>query len=361
MLPLPETTKAITVHKSTRKPTYHDVKIETKPIRSLSDGEVLVKITAAGFNRRELWTRLGQYPGIVFGATLGADGAGIVVASAKPGDELVNKRVFLVPTRGWEKHPLAPEAAQAFGIVGGGRLPPIGTFTEYVVVERDQVVLTPEYLDDVHAAAWPVGGVTAWRAAVVNARVEKGHNVLITGIGGGVAVLAMQICLARGANVYVTSGKESKLSQAKRLGATGGVNYKQADWPSQLANLLKTNGHAHLDAVIDSAGGDIALQTGKILKPGGRIVCYGATAGPKITFTMREILKNQQLIGSTMGSHQDLIDATRFLADHHIVPVVSHILNGLSAAEEGFELLKTGDQFGKIVIKVDSAPPQAKL
>jgi len=134
--------------------------------------------------------------------------------------------------------------------LGGGDNPPIGTFSTYVIVARGQVIHTPAHLDDVHAAAWPVAGVTAWRyvlcaaraqlypnvaqphshtcprrAAIVNAHVTRGHNVLITGIGGGVALLAMQLCLALGARVYVTSGSDAKLARAVALGAAGGVNY----------------------------------------------------------------------------------------------------------------------------------------
>ena len=108
--------------------------------------------------------------------------------------------------------------------------------------------LTPEHLDDVHIAAWPVGGLTAWRyrnvfhhilstifdlvlpsrAVTVNAKVQHGQNILITGIGGGVAIIAMQICLAKGANVYVTSGSPDKIRRATSLGAKGGANYKDS-------------------------------------------------------------------------------------------------------------------------------------
>ena len=138
-----------------------------------------------------------------------------------------------------------------FGIFGGVFFPPHGTFTEYIIVERDQVFLTPDHLDDVHIAAWPLGGLTAWRyvsekghllhihiqvllfpsrAVTVNAKVERGQNILITGIGGGVAVLAMQICLAKGANVYVTSGSPDKIRRAISLGAKGGANYKESQF-----------------------------------------------------------------------------------------------------------------------------------
>ncbi|KAG9313485.1 hypothetical protein JVU11DRAFT_5810 [Chiua virens] len=226
----------------------------------------------------------------------------------------------------------------------------------YVVVERDQVIRSPDHLDDVHMAAWPVGGLTAWRAAIVNARVAQGHNVLITGIGGGVALIALQLCLTKGATVFVTSGSEDKLAKAVALGASGGVNYKSADWPHQLAKLLEMRGGSGLlDAVIDSGGGDIMGQVNKILKPGGRVNIYGMTANPVVKFTMREVLKQHQLIGSTMGSRQDLIDATRFIAEHAIVPAVSHVLEGLEFAEDGFELMKHASQFGKIVIRMDGS------
>ncbi|KAG6872132.1 hypothetical protein C0995_012669 [Termitomyces sp. Mi166 len=211
-------------------------------------------------------------------------------------------------------------------------------------------------------AAWPLGAVTAWRAAVVNGQVSSGQNVLITGIGGGVALLALQICIAKGASVYVTSGSQDKIQKAIALGAKGGVNYKDKKWPSQLGALLGKG--RELDVVIDSGGGEIMMQTNKILKHGGRVVCYGMTASPKISFTMREVLKNQRLIGSTMGSHQDLVDATNFLAEHRIVPVISHVFEGLEGAEQGFETIKRGEQFGKVVVKISSdigVPVKAKL
>lgn len=132
---------------------------------------------------------------------------------------------------------------------------------------------------------------------MINGQVSPSQNILITGAGGGVAILAIQLCIAKGANVYVTSGSEEKIQMAMKLGAKGGVNYKSSrcfissvvhrmvadlrdteDWPTELANLLKqnTSGTGKIDAVIDSAGGDqLMTQVGKVLKNGGRVVCYG--------------------------------------------------------------------------------------
>ena len=111
----------------------------------------------------------------------------------------------------------------------------------------------------------------------MNAQVKKGDNVLITGIGGGVALLALQICLAHGANVYVSSGSEDKIRRAIALGAKGGVNYKQKDWPAQLEKLLVANHGkgALLDAVVDSGGGEIMAKVNKILRSAGKVVVYG--------------------------------------------------------------------------------------
>ncbi|KZT71333.1 NAD(P)-binding protein [Daedalea quercina L-15889] len=367
MSQLPTSTKVIVVRESPagNKPRYDDAVLEQRALPSVQKGQVLVKLGAAGFNHREVWIRKGLYPGIAFGAVLGADGAGTVAAAADPSDPLLNKRVFLVPMRGWESHPDAPESPK-FALLGGGNVVPLGTFAEYVAVERDQVIATPDHLDDEHAAAWPTGGVTAWRASVVNARANKGDNILITGIGGGVALLAMQICLARGANIYVSSGSQDKIRQAVSLGAKAGVNYKSDDWPAQLGKLLKEKSPRmpFLSAVIDSGGGDIMSKVNNVLKPGGRVVVYGMTAGPSVILTMREVLKNQQLVGSTMGSHKDLVDATNFLAEHRIVPVVSHVVDGLENAEEGFELIDKGLQFGKIVIRIrhgDATTRSARL
>ncbi|EPQ57803.1 NAD P-binding protein [Gloeophyllum trabeum ATCC 11539] len=353
---LPTTTRALLVRparSSQGKARLYDARLEEQDLRPLKKGELLVKINAVSFNHRDQWIRLGKYPAIGEGSPFGADGAGTVIGAADANDPLIRKRVFLVPMRGWEKDPDAPESPDLV-IIGGSAKIPLGTFSEYVIVERDQVVRSPEHVDDEHLAAWPVAGTTAWRAAIVNGRVKAGDNVLITGIGGGVALVAMQLCLAKGAKVYVTSGGKEKIDSAVKMGATAGFNYKDADWAAQLGKALKATSKDKplLDVIVDSGGGEIMTSTNKILKAGGRVVCYGMTAVPKITFTMREVLKNQQLIGSTMGSHRDIVEATKFMAEHRIVPTVSHVIDGLENAQEGFDLIKAGAHFGKVVVRI---------
>ncbi|KAJ7644825.1 NAD(P)-binding protein [Roridomyces roridus] len=361
---LPRTTKALILRQSPpeRSPLFHDAIFQDQPIPALKKGEVLVKINAAAFNHRELWIRKGMYPRIKPGTTFGADGAGKVVAAFDPADSLLSKRVFLTPAHGWVSDPNGPESN--FGILGSSAFPPIGTFSEYVAVSRDEVIPTPAHLTDEQAAAFPLAGLTAWRAVSVLAGVQAGQNVLITGIGGGVALIAMQFCLAMGASVYVTSGSQDKIDRAVRMGAKGGASYKDAKWPAQIGAQLKKNTPARptLDAVIDGGGAEIMQQVSGQLKHGGKVVCYGMTGSPtKITLTMGEVMRNQQLLGSMMGSRADLIAATAFISKHKIVPVVDTVLQGLESAEEGFEMMKRWGQFGKIVVRVGKDAEKARL
>jgi NADPH:quinone reductase-like Zn-dependent oxidoreductase len=149
----------------------------------------------------------------------------------------------------------------------------------------------PSFLSDEEAAATPLAALTAWRATILKAAVRPGDQVLITGIGGGVAIFCLQLAVAYGAKVYVTSGSEEKLNRAKALGATGGVNYKDPEWTKKLLKMLPSE-RMWLDSVIDSAGGEIVKESLRLLRYGGIISSYGMTLGPKITFPMQAVMKN---------------------------------------------------------------------
>lgn len=177
------------------------------------------------------------------------------------------------------------------------------------------------------------------RALFTKAQLKAGQNVLITGIGGGVALIALQLAVAAKANVYVTGGNEAKIQRAVQLGAVGGAVYKDAKWPAQIRELLaqKSKDKPYLDAVIDSAGGEVTAQSAKAaLKTGGKIVCFGMTADPKLTVTMREVLRNVDVCGSTMGSADEFRAMVAFVAKHKIEPIIDTVLEGLDEAHKGF-------------------------
>jgi len=210
-------------------------------------------------------------------------------------------------------------------------------------------------LSDAEAAALPLTGLTAWRALVTKTgNAEGGRNILITGIGGGVALNALQFAVAKGCNVFVTSGSEEKIAKAKEMGAVGGVNYKSEGWEKELLKLLPKD-RPLVDAIVDGAGGDITAKGVKILKPGGVIVTYGMTISPKMDWSMNAVLKNIELRGSTMGSRKEFKDMVEFVKEKKITPVVSRVVQGLDNVkdiESLFDDMKKGNQFGKLVIQI---------
>ena len=324
-----------------------------------------MRISAVALNHRDLFIRQHLYPAIAFGEALLADGYGVVVAAGAkvPGrDALLGRPVVLTPSRGWAADPAGPEDAARFAVVGGTTvLPGTGTAQEWVAVPHSEVEPAPAHLTPAEGAALPLVGLTAWRALVTKAGIgpgggAAGRNVLVTGVGGGVALAALQFGVALGANVFVTSGDGAKLERARLLGAAGGVSYRDADWDRQLAAMLP-EGRPFLDAVVDGAGGDVVKRTVKMLKPGGVIACYGMTVGPKMDWSMQAVMKNVELRGSTMGSRKEFKDMVDFVREHEVRPVVSRVVKGLDDLEaiDGlFEDMNQGKQFGKLVIEIAS-------
>ena len=259
--------------------------------------------------------------------------------------------------RGWESDPLAPEDSKKFTVVGGAQATDSGTAQEYVVVDEGEVVRAPEHLSPAEGAALPLVGVTAWRALVTKSgNALPGRNILITGIGGGVALQALQFAAALGCNVYVTSGDADKIDKATQMGARGGVCYRDQDWDKQLAAMLPRD-RPYIDAVIDGAGGDIMARTIRLIKAGGVIVSYGMTLGAKMDWLATAFLKNVELRGTSMGSKKEFREMVRFVSEKGIRPVVSRVARGgldnLDEINALFDEMKAGRQFGKLVVLID--------
>ncbi|RIA92932.1 hypothetical protein C1645_691185 [Glomus cerebriforme] len=328
----------------------HSIVLSEVPIPTLNpdNDDVLIKLQAAAFNHRDVWIRKGLYPGLQFDSVLGSDGVGIVQATSRAEfSYLAGQQVVINPGFGWEKDPKGPE--NKYAILG--LLPLPGTFAEYIVIPRAEIFPVPEHLSIAEAAALPLAGLTAFRATFTKANVQPGDNVLITGIGGGVALAALNFVSSIGANAYVTSSDESKIKKAiEKLGAKGGINYKEDEWPKKLKALLP-NDRPFLDSVIDGAGGEIVSQTMKVLRPGGIISCYGMTSVPSIVYPMFAVLQNIEFRGSTMGSREEFGRMLNFVKERKIKPVIGGIWQGLENAPEIFEIMSKGKQFGKLVIE----------
>lgn len=290
-----------------------------------------------------------------------ADGAGVVVGigSEVKRRDLLNQAVILTPMRGWDSDPVAPEDPHRFAVIGATMMCDDGTGQDYLAVDEGEIELAPRHLTPAECAALPLCGLTGWRALVTKAGITgPGKNVLVTGIGGGVALQVLQFAVAFGSNVYVTSGDQRKIDAAVAMGAKGGVSYKEESWGSSLLELLPDE-RPYLDAVIDGAGGNVITEVAPILRPGGIISQYGMTVGNKMNWHMRAVLANIELKGTTMGSRREFRDMVAFVGQHNIKPVISKVVRGLSdldAIETLFVEMQAGRQFGKLVIEIDDEP-----
>ncbi|KAI9096101.1 alcohol dehydrogenase [Phlyctochytrium arcticum] len=320
-------------------PKYDPIRICDSPLPVADSTTTLIRIVASALNHRDIFIRQGLYPRIKYGSTLGSDGAGVDVESGR--------RVLINPSVNWKEDPRGPEDPEKYGMLG--LLPFPGTLAEYITVPSHLVHPIPAHLTFTQAAALPLAGLTAWRATMSKAGITPGQKVLIPGIGGGVALFALQFAVAAGAEVYVTSSDEQKIQRAISMGAKGGVSYRADGWTKKLQSLVQ-----HLDAVIDGAGGDESLHAYiKLLRVGGKLVTYGSTVSPTSTILLPSLfLKQISWMGSTMGNEAEFADMLGFVEQHKIVPVVSQVVHGLEHAEGAFESMRTGKHFGKIVVEV---------
>lgn len=307
----------------------------------LKSGEALIRIKAAALNHRDEWCRQGLYANLVDGVILGSDGAGIVEKVFDEADSSwIGKAVIIHPGMNWGPNQKAQ--SKAFKIVG---MPENGTLAEYLAVPVDRLHEKPSHLNWEEAAALPLAGVTAYRALVYQGDVQAGDQVLITGIGGGVAQFAAQFAKAKGAILSVSSSRSAKLEKAKSNGADFLFNYLEPDWTSKAIDA--TGG---FDLIIDGAAGDTLNQLITVCRPGGKIVFYGATMGNPGKIEARKVFWNQlKIMGSTMGSDQDFLEMLALVQEKEIHPVIDQVFP-LAKAEEAFDRMKAGDQLGKIVL-----------
>ncbi len=307
------------------------------------EGEVVVRLKCSALNHRDVWIRKGMYAGIRLPAILGSDGAGVVEQIGVGGDKtLLGSEVVINPSLDWGSSPSAQDAK--FRILG---MPDAGTYAELVKINASQIAPKPRSFSFEEAGAIPLAGLTAYRAVVSRAKVCSGETVVITGIGGGVSTFALQIAKALGAKVFVTSRSEAKIERAMSMGAEGGVNYRFDDWVQKLSKLCGGEGP---DVVVDSVGGETLDQAMVLVRPGGRIVNYGATTGPIKTFEVRRLFWKQiSLLGSTMGSPAEFADMLSFFEAHKLKPLVDRVFP-LGSAGEAQKFMEEAGQMGKIVL-----------
>jgi NADPH:quinone reductase-like Zn-dependent oxidoreductase len=321
-----------------------NLQIETIADPTPGEGEILVKVRRAAFNRRDVFITQGLYPGISLPRTLGSDGMGEVaalgpgVAAPAPGTEVV-----IDPMLGW-----GPDAGRwdAGGSILG--MPHDGTFAEYVLVPAANVYRKPAHLSDDEAAALPLGGLTAYRALVTRGRITPDDVVLLTGIGGGVQTFALSFAVSIGARTIVTSSSAEKLERAKAMGADVAIDYgSNPAWAKEVR--AASDGGPSL--IVDSAGGETFAQCLDIARPGARVVTYGGTT-PKSNVRLFSIFwKHLDILGTSMGSPEDFAGMLALVEARGLRPAIDHVA-ALDDVANAAERLNASAQFGKIVLAI---------
>lgn len=311
------------------------------------EGQVLVRTEAAALNHLDLWVGRGL-PGfdLVYPRIGGSDGAGIVEEVGEGVDGAwIGRRVLLnaacpVP------EPVAPgrDPAPADIVMIGEHVD--GCLAQRFVAPATNVVDIGD-ADPLLAVAFGLTHLTAWRMLVVQARLRAGQSVLVTGIGGGVALAALAIARHLGCRTIVTSRSAAKLERAKALGADHGVLDTGQDWSREVRSLTGKRG---VDVVADSVGKAIHLACIKSLARRGVLVTCGCTSGSDATTDLARIFWNQlTVIGSTMGDMQEFREVVALFRRGLLRPVVDAVFKPADAAR-AYARLEAGEQFGKIVV-----------
>lgn len=314
--------------------------------------DVRVRVHAAALNHLDLFVVAGL-PGVTIDSpfVLGSDACGVV---EQIGDGIRNVAVgdYVILNPGISdgaceycldgEQPLCPRYQ-----ILGEHVP--GTMAEFVVLPGKNAHVIPRSVTAEQAAAFPLATLTAWRMIVSRARVKAGEDVLIWGIGGGVALAALQICKNIGARVWVVSSSDDKLARAAAMGADELLNRNTVDVARVIRERTRKRG---MDVVVDSVGQATWTQSLLALGRRGRLVTCGGTSGPIVQTDLRRMFWNQwSLLGSTMGNDAEFEAITNELRVGRLVPPVDSTFQ-IADGRMAFERLEKGEQFGKVVVQI---------
>lgn len=318
---------------------YGELKIGDMPEPIVGKGEAVVAIRAAGLNRRDLYipARRGDKAEAL---TLGSDGAGVIesvgegVTAFKVGDE-----VIINPGLRWYDNSGAPP--ESFDILG---MPDHGTFAEKIVISAEQLERKPAHLTWEESAVLSLAALTGYRALFTKGQLKAHDTVFIPGAGSGVATYLILFAKNSGARVIVTSRSAEKRQQALALGADIALD-TNGDWKKELEGET-------IDLVIESVGQATFNRSLDVLKKGGRIVVFGATAGDTVDLDLRAFFYGQyELLGSTMGSREELRDMLAHIEKHQTHPVMDSVFT-LEDALAAFAYMEDSKNFGKVALRI---------
>ena len=309
-------------------------------------GQVLVKMSAASLNFRDLRVVQGTYnPRLKRPMRPLSDGVGLV-EEAGPGVERWKKgdRVAGIFMQKWLDGPITREK---WNSALGGAIQ--GVLGEYVVFSEDGLVSVPSSLSDEEAACLPCAAVTAWHAIFENEPAVPGQTVLIQGTGG-VSVFALQFARAAGLRAIVTSSSDEKLERVRSMGAAETVNYKKTPAWDETARKL-TNG-VGVDNIVEVGGSDTLPKSLKAVRTGGLVSVIGLLSGVESTVGPGSILMNSiRVQGIYVGSRWMFERMNRAIAFHGIKPVIDRVFPWTDFPD-ALRYMEQQQHFGKICLRV---------
>lgn len=313
------------------------IRLDDVPIPEIGVGEALVRLEFAALNRHDLFV-IDAREDAEAPLILGSDGYGVLEAiDASDAPVAVGDSVIVNPCLGWSRPDDLPVVPEVLGD------PRNGTLAEYVKVPAANLHHPPSHLDAVTSASLGLAGMTAYRALFTQGALKHGMHVLIPGIGGGVALMALVFAKRAGALVTVTSRSKEVLDRAAAFGADQLLLHDD-DWTQQALGPV--------DLVVDSLGSAAYARAMEILRPGGVFVSFGATTDAEVTLDLRDLFFRQIAIkGTSMASEPEFEEMLRFVAEHEIVPPVGKVYP-LSDSAAALEDLRVGRTAGKIAIEV---------
>ncbi|MCZ6767356.1 MAG: zinc-binding dehydrogenase [bacterium] len=319
-------------------------------------GEVVLRVRATSLNHLDLFVRRG-IPGVKIPLphVPGCDAAGEVLALGDGVTTLEQgERVLLNPsvTCGQCEFCLRGDTSmcRTFNVFGEDRW---GGYAEQMVVPAENLVPIPDDMSNEDAASVPLVFMTAWRMLIGRGRVRPSEDVLILGAAAGVGIAAIQIAKVAGARVFAAASSDEKLALCGELGADVLINYEAENF---VRRVREETGKRGVDVVVDYVGKDTWVDSLRSLTRGGRLLTCGATTGYDPTTDIRQIFYRQlEIIGSTMGSANDLNAALTLISSRKMKPVVGKVFE-LKEAADAHRLMETRNALGKIVRRPHGGP-----
>ena len=300
-----------------------------------ADGEVLIKVAAAGVNRPDVFQRLGRYPP--------PPGASDI-----PGLEVAGTIEQLGPqVRDWR---VGDEVCAL--VAGGG-------YAEYCAAPAPQCLPAPRGLDLVAAAAIPETFFTVWTNVFTRGRLQAAESLLVHGGSSGIGTTAIQLARARGSRVFATAGSAEKCAACERLGAERAINYREADFVAVTRELTGGRG---VDVVLDMVGGEYFARNVEALAVEGRLVEIATLHGVKAELNIQTIMQRRLTVtGSTLRARPvadkgaiatALMQQVWPLIESGAVRPLIHATFPLRDAAEAHRVMESGVHIGKLVLVV---------